>query len=148
MHAAKQRLDRGGIAFNPPDARQNLDNSRWVEFFGRQRQLATGFAELALKTNADVVPLAYRFSPRGSFDLEFGAPLRIPPAQLPHDERVDALIEQYATFLRNEWRLYLWNIAWNHLLHYLLLPEAGAGAIDGKENAPHRPELRSGAPLR
>ncbi|MGH8750052.1 MAG: hypothetical protein ACREU5_13225, partial [Burkholderiales bacterium] len=42
MHAAKHLLARGGIVFNPPDSRENLDNSRSVEFFGRQRQLATG----------------------------------------------------------------------------------------------------------
>ena len=37
MHAAKHRLAQGGIACNLPDARQNLDNSRPVEFFGRKR---------------------------------------------------------------------------------------------------------------
>jgi len=78
MHAAKQLLSRGGIVFNPPDARQNLDNSRPVEFFGRQRQLAAGFAELALKTGAHVVPVAYRFTPRGSFVLDSGHRFRCP----------------------------------------------------------------------
>jgi Lauroyl/myristoyl acyltransferase len=128
MHAAKHLLTRGGIVFNPPDARQNLDHSRPVEFFGRQRQLAAGFAELALKTEAHVVPVVYRFTPRGTFALEFGAPFDVLGPESTHDERVDSFVAQYANFLRDEWRRYPWNIPWNHLLHYCLLPEAGSGA--------------------
>ena len=128
MHAAKHLLTRGGIVFNPPDARQNLDHSRPVEFFGRERQLAAGFAELALKTEAHVVPVVYRFTPRGTFALEFGAPFDVLGPESTHDERVDSFVAQYANFLRDEWRRYPWNIPWNHLLHYCLLPEAGSGA--------------------
>ena len=128
LHAAKHLLAQGGIVFNPPDARQNLDHSRPVEFFGRQRELAAGFAELALKTGAHVVPVAYRFTPRGTFALEFGAPLDVTGPASTHDERVDSLVAQYADFLRDQWRRYPWNIPWNHLLHYCQLPEADAGA--------------------
>ena len=124
MQAAKQLLARGGIVFNPPDARQNLDNSRSVEFFGRKRQLAVGFAELALKTDSRVVPIAYRFTSRGSFVLEFGTPFYVPGPSSTHDQRVGALVDQYADFLRDEWRRYPWNIPWAHLLYYVLLPEA------------------------
>jgi lauroyl/myristoyl acyltransferase len=102
-----------------------------VEFFGRQRQLAAGFAELALKTGAHVVPIAYRFSPRGSFVLEFGARFNVPDTQSTQDERIDSLVGQYASFLRDEWRRYPWNIPWNHLLHYCLLPEVDPGAVLG-----------------
>lgn len=128
MHAAKQLLARGGIAFNLPDAFQNLDHSRSVAFFGRQRRIAAGFAELAVKTDAHVMPIAYRFSPRGSFVLEFGAPLRIPGPQSSHEERVDALVGQFADFLRAEWRRYPWNIPWHHLVRYCVLPELDGGA--------------------
>lgn len=124
MHEAKQLLQQGGIVFNPPDARQNLDNARAVEFFGRQRQIAAGFAELALKTGARVVPVAYRFTPRGSFVLAFGAAFDVPGPSSTHDERVDSLVDQYAVFLRDEWLRYPSNIPWNHLLYYCLLPEA------------------------
>ena len=133
MHEAKQLLQRGGIVFNPPDARQNLDNARAVEFFARQRRIAAGFAELALMTGARVVPVAYRFTPRGSFVLAFGAPFDDPGPASTHDKRIDSLVGQYASFLRDEWRRYPSNIAWNHLLHYCLLPEADAGATS--ENA-------------
>ena len=132
MHEAKQRLVQGGLVFNPPDARQNLDNARTVEFFGRRRPIAAGFAELALMTGARVVPASYRFTPRGSFVLAFGAPFDVPGAASTHDERVDSLVGQYAGFLRDEWRLHPSNIPWNHLLHYCLLPAADAGAPGGK----------------
>ena len=143
MHAAKHLLTRGGIVFNPPDARQNLDNSRPVEFFGRQRQLAAGFAELALKTGAHVVPVAYRFTARGSFVLEFGAPFHVLGPESPYDERVDSLVAQYANFLRDQWRLYPWNIPWNHLLHHCLLPEADPVGLGEKRNAARPPEASS-----
>ncbi|MEP6997970.1 MAG: hypothetical protein ABI900_09985 [Betaproteobacteria bacterium] len=143
MHGAKQLLAGGGIVFNPPDARQNLDNSRSVEFFGRQRRIATGFAELALATGAHIVPIAYRVSPRGSFVLAFGAPFDVPGPASTHEERVDSLVGQYASFLRDEWRLYPWNIPWNHLLHYCLLPEVDSRAPSEKADARHPPEASS-----
>src|SRR5262245_1789739 len=122
MHAAKHLLARGGIVCNVPDSRQNLDNSRSVEFFGRRRLLAAGFAELALVTGARVLPLVHRFSPRGFFVLEFGAPFHIPGPQSVYEERVDSLVGQYADFLRDEWRVRPWNIQWTFLRHYCQLP--------------------------
>jgi KDO2-lipid IV(A) lauroyltransferase len=122
MHAAKHLLRRGGIVFNAPDSPQHLDSSRSVEFFGRQRKLATGFAELALTTGAHVVPLAHRFSPRGLFILEFGAPFHTLGPQSTHDERVDSLVGQYASFLRDHWRRYPWDVQWGQLRRHGLLP--------------------------
>ena len=144
MHAAKHLLTRGGIVFNVPDAYQNLDNARSVEFFGRQRPIATGFAELALKTGAHVMPIAYRFSARGSFVLEFGPPFNILGPQSSHDERVDSLVGQYANFLRDEWRQYPWNIDWHQLKYYCRMPEVDPGALGAKVNAPRVSEASSG----
>jgi lauroyl/myristoyl acyltransferase len=143
MHAAKHLLARGGIAYNAPDARQNLDNYRSVEFFGRQRRLAAGFAELALKTGAHVMPLAFRFSPRGFFVLEFGTPFQGLGAHSTHDERVDSLVGQYANFLRKEWRRYPWNIRWDHLRYYCLLPKVDPGVLGEKANSPGPSKARS-----
>ena len=137
MHTAKQLLNGGGLVFNLPDAFENLDHSRAVEFFGRQRRIAAGFAELALMTGARVVPIAYRFTPRGSFVLEFGAPLHAPGPEATHDERVGALVGQFADFLRSEWRRYPWNIPWHHLEQYCKLPEADPGALGEKATGPH-----------
>lgn len=144
MHAAKHLLNGGGMVFNLPDARQNLDHSRSVEFFGRQRQLAAGFAELALKTDAHVVPLSYRFSPRGFYVLEFGEPFHVLGPQSTHDERLGSLVAQYATFLRKEWRRYPWSIAWPHLAHYCKLPRFDPAALGEKAGAPHPPGAISG----
>ena len=131
MHAAKHLLRKGGIVFNLPDALQNLGNSRTVEFFGRQRRLAIGFAELALDTAAHVVPVAYRFTQRGFFVMEFRPPLQQLEQEAPREERVDSLLDQYAKFLRDEWRRYPWNIHWNHLRNYLELPEGASGGASG-----------------
>jgi lauroyl/myristoyl acyltransferase len=136
MHAGKQLLNGGGIVFNLPDAFQNLDHSRAVEFFGRQRRIAAGFAELALMTGARVIPIAYRFTARGSFVLAFGAPLDAPGPESTHDERVGSLVGQFADFLRAEWRLYPWNIPWHHLVQYCSLPEVDSGALGEKAISP------------
>ena len=127
MHAAKHELGRGGIVFNAADALQNLDSSRSVEFFGRTRKIAIGFAELAIRTGARVMPVAYRFSPRGFFVQEFGAPFRDPGAQSSTEERIGALVAQYARFLRGEWRRYPWNIQWKQFRHYCEWPEIESG---------------------
>ena len=129
MLSAKQALKRGGIVCNLPDALQNLDNARAVEFFGRQRQLALGFAELAIQTGAPVAPIAYRFTQRGSFVMEVGEPFRDPGPESSNEARVDSFVDQYAEFLRNEWRRYPGNIHWNHLRYYCGLP-----AVDAEEN--------------
>ena len=126
MQAAKLLLARGGIVYNLPDARENLDNARTVEFFGRERPLATGFAELALRTGARVITVTQRFSPRGYFVMEFGPPFSIPPAALSHEQRIGALVGQYAEFLRNEWRRYPWNVHWEHLRYYCGEVDLGA----------------------
>ena len=137
MHAAKQLLKGGGMVFNLPDAFQNLDHSRAVEFFGRQRRIAAGFAELALMTGARVIPISYRFTARGSFVLEFGEPLHDPGPESSHDERVGALVGQFADFVRAEWRRYPWNIPWHHMAHHCSLPEVDSGAPDQKPISQH-----------
>jgi hypothetical protein len=135
MHAGKQLLNGGGIVFNLPDAFQNLDHSRAVEFFGRQRRIGAGFAELALMTGARVIPIAYRFTARGSFVLEFERRFT-PRPESTHDERVGSLVGQFADFLRAEWRRYPWNIPWHHLAQYCSLPEADSGALGEKATGP------------
>jgi lauroyl/myristoyl acyltransferase len=141
MHAAKQHLNGGGIVLNLPDAFQNLDHSRAVEFFGRQRRIAAGFAELALMTGARVIPIAYRFTARGSFVLEFGAPLHDLGPEATHDERVGSLVGQFADFLRAQWRRYPWNIPWHHLEQYCSLPEADPGTPGEKAINPRAQAL-------
>jgi lauroyl/myristoyl acyltransferase len=136
MHVAKRRLAQGGLVFHLPDARENRDNARSVEFFGRRRLLATSFAELALKTGAHVVPVACRFSPRGFLVVEFGQAFHVAKATLAHEARVDSLVAQYAEFLRNEWRRYPWNIHWDHLRHFCELPVADAGAVGEQARVP------------
>lgn len=140
MHAAKHLLSRRGIAHSLPDFPQNDHNCRLIEFFGRQRRIATGFAELALKTGAHVMPIAHQFSRRGFFLLEFGAPFHVLGPHSPHDQRVDSLVGQYASFLRDEWRRYPWNIQWAHLRLYCRLPKFDPGALGEMDYAPRLSE--------
>ncbi len=92
------------------------------------------------------MPIAYRFSPRGFFVLEFGAPFHVLGPESAHDERVDSLVGQFANFLRDEWRHYPWNIPWDHLRYYCRLPEVDPGALGEKADAPRPSEAISGGP--
>jgi lauroyl/myristoyl acyltransferase len=148
MHEAKRKLAQGGLVVHLPDARENLENARSVEFFGRERRLATAFAELAVRTGADVVPIAYRFSPRGFFVLDVGERFDVPGPESSHDDRIDSLVTQYAEYLRNEWRRYPWNIHWDHLRYYCELPEVGTRKLGEKVErvpAPRPAEFSLGA---
>lgn len=136
MHAAKHQLARGGIVLNAPDALEQLDNSIAVNFLGRQRRIAAGFAELAIRTRASVVPVVYRFSPRGFFLQEFEAPFDDPGPQSTPEARIGALVGQYARFLADEWLRYPWNIQWKQMRHYCEWPETDPGVARGTATAP------------
>jgi lauroyl/myristoyl acyltransferase len=143
LHEAKHRLRKGGVVFNLPDALQNLGNSRTVDFFGRQRRLAIGFAELALDTAAHVVPVAYRFVQRGFFVMEFRPPLQKVGQEAPRELRLESLLDQYAKFLRDEWQRYPWNMQWNHLRHYLELPRRDSDDGSGVTARENRAEIHA-----
>ena len=127
LHLAKHRLGKGGVVIFVPDAYQNLESFRMVEFFGRLRPIATGFAELGLKSGARLLPIAYRLSTDGLFTLEFAPPLQASDPMASHEARIDALIAQYAEFLRTEWKPYPWDLHWHHLDFYCQLPLLPAG---------------------
>jgi lauroyl/myristoyl acyltransferase len=129
MHAAKHLLGKGGVVINVPDAYQNLQSFRMVEFFGRLRPIATGFAELALKSGARAMPIAYRLARSGLFELEFAAPLQLPTPGTNHEACIDALVGQYVDFLRAEWRPYPWDLHWYHLDFFCQLPRVYGRAV-------------------
>ena len=146
MHAAKHLLARGGIVFNLPDARQNLDNSRVGGVLRTaaptRHRVRRARAQDRRSRCADRLPI---FAAR---ILRPGVRGTLPRARASSRSPTSAsssLVGQYADFLRDEWRRYPWNIDWSHLRHFCRLPKFNPDALG--ENA-IAPRARSGGARR
>ena len=86
-----------------------------------------GFAELALRAHADVIPMTASLGAGGEVCIHLGQPLT--PRGADHREQVESLVRQYVASLENHWREDPGSVAWGHLARFLELPllEEGAG---------------------
>ncbi|MBI5651227.1 MAG: AMP-binding protein [Chloroflexi bacterium] len=82
----------------------------------------TGFAELALATNAVVIPVYAAHEITGRIRMEFLPPLQT-RANVDHKHQVRHLIAQYAQFLEHTWRTVPESISWYILQHHFERPE-------------------------
>jgi amino acid adenylation domain-containing protein len=81
----------------------------------------TGFAELALATDAVVIPVYSAHDITGRIRMEFLPPLQT-RADVDHKNQVQHLVEQYAQFLEHTWRTVPESISWYILQHHLERP--------------------------
>ena len=98
-----------------------------LPFLGHERPFKTGFAELALRAHADVIPMTASLGAGGEVCIHLGQPLT--PRGADHREQVESLVRQYVASLENHWREDPGSVAWGHLARFLELPllEEGAG---------------------
>ena len=115
----KQVLEHGGLLFIAGDG-QRGQQKKDMPFLNRQRSFGTGFAELALTTDALVVPVLTSLRADGTADVTFHPPLTVP--QGSHEEQVRSLVEQYARLLEEYWKTNLPNVRWKQMKQYLSLP--------------------------
>ena len=101
FHARKVLLE-GGILHIAGDGVRG-SSGRAIPFLGRLRQFPASVAELALVTNAVVVPTLGTLDPDGRIRLELLPPLQIPAPERPHEERVMDIIQQYGNLLQDRW---------------------------------------------
>jgi KDO2-lipid IV(A) lauroyltransferase len=120
LYEAKRVLKRGGIVMIVADG--YMGSSRGIPFplFGRKRVFKTGFAELALRTGASVVPVSTSMSTDGTIEVRFMPSLEIP--NLSHQQQTESLVSQYVEILRREWADNLGNLTWRHLEKFMQLP--------------------------
>lgn len=121
LYSGKQTLENGGIVLIASDGHGG-DNIVNLPFYGRCRPFRTGFAELAVRTGADVMPVFVSMDISGHVKTEFFQPFNV--IGVGHQEQVGSLVRQYAKFLERIWAEDIGNIQWQHLRKFLALPRA------------------------
>lgn len=112
-------LKAGGIAFMLPDGFYG-NHGLWREFYKRQREFKTSFAELAVSNNAVVIPIVPSLTEDGTFTLTILEPFDTNPA-FSKEEQINHLVEQYISFLAKCWQN-PWDIYMIHFAKHLAFP--------------------------
>lgn len=124
MNNAQQFLNSGKIVWIAPDGTQGANGHQdiSVPFFGRNYRMKRGFAELALKTGATIIPVRRIVTPTGQVNTTFMPPLDTESQELGYEERLKSLVEQYAVFLEQIWQDDLDNIPMQRMKKFLRMP--------------------------
>ena len=120
----KQVLEQGGMLFIAGDGSRGLRKLE-IPFLKRLRPFGTGFAELAVTTDATVIPVFTFLRADGTAEVHFHPALTVPPGT--REEQVRSLVEQYAHLLEEYWKSDLPNVRRKQIRQYLTLPP-----VDGK----------------
>lgn len=99
---ARKVLQAGGILHIAADGVRGL-SGRAIPFLKRERVFPASVAELALASNAAIVPTFGMLDTSGRIKLELLPPLAMPDPALAHEERIMQIIEQYAKLLQEHW---------------------------------------------
>lgn len=119
---AQEILCHGGIAQIAADGIHGKGAALTYDFHGRRRPFLTGFAELALATGAQVIPLLHSRTSAGEILQELGTPLDPGDESMPHTERVERLVSQYVALLSQMWRERPWMVPWYQMERHLAYP--------------------------
>jgi lauroyl/myristoyl acyltransferase len=97
-------LKQGGIVQIAPDIGYNASEGVPVSISGFRFLMKPGFAELALLSDAVVIPCYTTRSIDGRIHSHFDPPLDPGNATQDRQARISHLLEQYAAFVGNAWR--------------------------------------------
>ena len=129
---ARKVLQEGGILHIAADGVRGL-SGREIPFLKRQRAFPASVAELALASNAAIVPTFGMLDASGRIKLELLPPLEMPDPQLPHEDRIMRIIEQYSSLLQAHWLACPGAIHKGELKIYADLPRQAATNTTQKE---------------
>jgi acyl carrier protein len=100
----KKTLAKKGVVFILPDGYAGLSHGISLPFHGRMRAFRAGFAELAVETGAAVIPVSLAMDVRArKLIITSLNPLEVGTSEMPRAERVEGLVKQYVSFLKQEW---------------------------------------------
>lgn len=114
---ARTILQRGGVAQVAADGQYGQAAALDYNFHGR-RPFITGFAELALAADAQMVPVMYPQTKTGTIIRTLGSPLDAGDETMAHDQRVEHIISQYVALLSEMWP----ETPWLQMERYIALP--------------------------
>ncbi len=90
---------------------------------GKQYMMRAGWADLAVQTNAAVIPMAAAIYQDGSFELKFLPALKLSNQDHTREEKIGQLIEQYAQFLSYAYQEYPWSFGWRVMENHYKMPD-------------------------
>jgi len=111
--AGYKALKKGGILGMLLDQDIDVDGVM-VPFFGVPAYTARGAAVFALRSGADIVPMAIHMQPDGSHRITVRPPLEIPPGDLGEEWRIDELTASCSKALEELIRIYPQQWVWFH----------------------------------
>jgi len=102
FQSAKEVLSRGGIARIVPDGFRGSSSGVEYPFFNRLRVFRAGFADLALLTGAQIVPISVSMDEAGKFRVTFNPPL-LPVEGADRKRQAAELVKSYVDYLEKQW---------------------------------------------
>ncbi len=100
LRRAREVLNRKGIAMVFADGYRGKGGIS-VPFFGRERPIFPGAADLALRTNAQIIPMTLSLAPSGKVTIKFCTALTVKGDIF--EDKVNSLLHQYAEHLKSDW---------------------------------------------
>jgi len=119
MVEAYRILRKGGAIQVLPDGYQGIQAIN-IEFKERARSFRTGFAELAIATGAQVIPISLRVEMDGTVVIKISPALRLAD-NLPDDKKIPHLINQYVQVLDEFWKTAPYMIVYRHVKKHVQL---------------------------
>ena len=117
LFEANKILRKGGVIQIVPDGYYG-STAIHVEFYARNRGFRTGFAELAVMTQACVIPICLHFRMDGTLVIKLFPSLELSNA-VSHEQAVAKLVTEYVTALGEFWKTYAHMIVYHHMKKHL-----------------------------
>lgn len=121
LRRGRQALLEGRVVHTTGDGYQG-ESGEVLPFLGRQRRFPAGFAMLAVRCEAVVVPVFAPVDDRGRVRIQLQEPLSIGDPSLSPALRSAELIQQYIRMLEERWTRDPGNVTTGHVSKYLALP--------------------------
>ena len=122
LDVARRTLQNGGIVGVAADGSQGSSRGIVRQFHGRLREFHTGFAELALLTGAQVIPVTHSIDNNGQVTVRFGEPFPSGHKSMSRDKRLEILIDRYIELTHRMWSETPWMPPWYSMERHLNLP--------------------------
>jgi lauroyl/myristoyl acyltransferase len=118
LFKARQTLQAGGIVHLLGDGYHGKSSISF-SFLGKVRGFRPSFAELALSTGAEVIPMFARMDTKGHIKVEILPPLDQGLEESGHQDRIVYLMKQYLDILSECWKKEPQLINWGFIEKYI-----------------------------
>lgn len=127
MHAAEE-LDAGGIVHILADGHAG-NYGIALPIFDRTLDIQPGFAELALATDARILPVTVALDSQNRVCIGIGAPFSAGNPEHSHQQQIRVLAQQYIDFLERSWHVYPGQLALYCMDRHLNSPRSESAKV-------------------